>query len=105
MSKDEKSVLSLGDRIQMSNVLPDKDSFERLMIRKGILATTEIKPEDAKKHELRTENGQIKWTNAELKYSYEFSQTEKDYIRDCLKDLSSKNVLGAEATDLYEQFV
>ena len=68
---------------------------------------TKLENKDISKHEVKTDasNGSIKWIKDEISYSYEFTQPEKDYIRDNLKALSDKKQLGADAMGLYKQFV
>lgn len=103
MSKE--TTLKLGDRIQMSNILPAKDSFERLLIRESILDKTKLLEVDVQKHEVKTVNGSINWTNNDIKYAYDFTPEQEGYIRENLKTLSDKKELGADSIDLYKTFV
>jgi len=100
-----KKELTLADRMHFPKLLPDKDSFERLLIREGILEKCIITNEDVKKHSIKTEAGQISWVNDEITYKYEFTETENTYIRECLQDLSKKKELTSNALGLYKQFV
>ena len=107
MEKTDKITLKLVDRIQLSNILPSKDTFERLVLREGIIEKTKLKEADVEKHQVKTDatNGSITWTKNEVEYHYEFTYAEKNYIRDTLKALSDNKELLADALNLYKTFV
>ena len=45
--------LTLGDRINIANILPAKDSYERLILRQDILDMVKINSQEVDKYEIK----------------------------------------------------
>lgn len=103
--KNNQLNLKIGDRIQLQNILPGEDAFERLLMREIILKKVKINEKEISTHNLRTEGGSIMWEKSDISYSYEFDENEREYVKGCLKELSDKKKLTADALGLYKTFV
>ena len=103
----KKYNLKIGDRIGLTNVLPEEDTFERLVLRESILKKVSITVDELAKYQIKTdaESGSINWNNAKASFEYEFSKSEIDYIRDLLKSLGDSGKLRSMMLDLYREFV
>jgi hypothetical protein len=102
--KNKTIKLSTLERLSLPTILPDKDNIDRLLIRKSIVEKTEIGIEESNKIELKQEGSVLRW-NAEGKFEkdYDFSETEINYMKNCIDDLSNKKELRASLIDLYQK--
>lgn len=102
--KDQKIKLSTLERLSLSTILPEKDNIDRLIIRKSILAKTEIGIEESEKIGLKQEGSKLFWNEeGKVEKEHEFSEVEMNYMRNCINELSNKKELHATMVELYQK--
>jgi len=97
-------LLGVQNRLLLSQLLPEKDSFDKLILRKDILAKTTFTQEDLVKYGIKSEGSKISWTSS-VAVDIQFTSAEKNYIVERLKFLSEKKELTTTHVELYEAFV
>lgn len=98
--------LTLIERLALPSICPEKDNIDRLLIRKSILAKTDLTPEQSKELELKQEGQQLFWkkgVKAAEDIDVKFSEIEANYLRSCMNELSNKKELHASMIDLYQK--
>ena len=101
----KKVNFSIAERISILNIMPDKDNFERLIIREEILEKVKLKINEIDKYDIQTTEKGITWNDDGATFGYTFNKTESNYIRDNLKKLSEENKLEAGLLRIYKTFV
>lgn len=99
------SPLTLLDRVLLLNTLPVKDSFERLVLRKDVLAKVEPNQEEIEKYKIQSVGAQVKWEPSEDIFDISFTEAEVNYVREILRELSTQKQLTAQHFSIYEMFV
>lgn len=102
----KKGKFTLSDRINIVQILPQKDNFERLIIREEILDMVKITSAEIEKHQIQTSDaGGVSWKDNGASWDYDFNGTQANYLRDNLKNLSEKKELDAALINIYKIFV
>lgn len=102
------SKIKLQDRVHLSFILPQEDSFERLILREEITDKVKITAKEVEEYDIKTlENGAISWKieDKDNAFDYEFSESEKNYLSSILVELSEEKKLNANMMDMYKTFV
>ena len=97
-------LLGIQERLLLPTLLPAKDSFEKLIIRKDVLAKIEFSQAEVRDFGMETVENQIKWKKSPL-VDVTFTDAEKNYVRDGLKKASEAQSLTTQHIPLYEAFV
>ena len=98
--------MKILDRLVLQNILPNKTSFEDLIIRKDILQKVEITQEELNLIEFKTVENKLTWDGTkDPNKEIIFTESEKNLIKKSLKSISEKNELEENMMDLYKEFV
>ncbi len=97
--------LTLLQRIQLTSLIPQKGNYEKLVITEDLRKKIGLTQEEVKDNEVKTlENSMISVkTNPEKEL--EFTELEKNMIKDGFKELDKKGELNAALLPLYRLFV
>ena len=97
-------LLSIQNRLLITQILPIKDSFDKLILRKDVVSKVEFTQSELDKFKIVTEGSQVKWEKGGM-VDVAFSDAEKNYVSEQLKGLSDKKELSIQLVELYEAFV
>ncbi len=95
---------TIKDRITLMISLPSKGTFNDLILRKDVLKKIELTQEELEKYKIKSEGNGVTWEPTEDKFPIEFSESEKNYVRESLKELDKKKEAQPEHLTLWELF-
>ena len=103
--------LTIGERIRVSEILPEKSNYETIKTIKKLISDLEPSEKEAKKYNIRTEKDKgsghsfIKWENKNGTEEVEIGEMAHDVITNALNKLEKENELTDRDYTLYEKFV
>jgi hypothetical protein len=104
-----KTKLTLSDRMAIGVILPEEGKFEDLIVVEDIKDKVSIQQKELTDYEIQTlANGAVAWSaekTAGVTFPYEFTDKEKEVIKESLKKLNDSEKLHASHVTLYKTFV
>jgi hypothetical protein len=102
-----KITLTLQDRIVMPTVLPERGSFEDMIIREDIREKVQLSQKETSKYKIiqDKETGYLSWVESDDSFDYEFTELEENLIIKNLKEMSDNKKLTSSHLGLYKKFV
>lgn len=108
---EKKTSLTLSDRIHLPSILKTEGNYSYLIIRKDIIKKLAISQEEVKKYEIKEieegfQKGWLSWNEkgASSKFSYDFTELEKNEIKLALQKLDKEEKLPVYLQDAFEKF-
>jgi hypothetical protein len=97
--------LGIKDRLKLIEVLPEKGTFEKLIIKQALHDKIAIQQNDVQKYSINEINNRLEWKKIDGSdiEKYELTELEFTYIKSILKDLNEKELLTTDLLDIYKQ--
>lgn len=95
--------LNTLERIVITDILPQRANFVELVIKNDIADKVNFKQEEIEKYGIKTEDSRISW-ESEAELEVEFTDFEKNMIKDSLKKLDESKQLESRHVSLYKKF-
>lgn len=99
----QKIDFSLLDRIALTETLPTRDSFMNLSLRRDILNKIQITGKERSKYGIEVTESGIQYKPNKDKFSYPFSESEINYLKQKLRGLSAQGILPDELFEVATQ--
>jgi len=97
--------LSLLDRVTILNILPEKGSYETIVVRKELVEKVGIKQTELDEYKIKDlGNGSIQWDTTVEDKDYDLTEREERLVRDSFKEKDRKEELTTSMLDTYEKF-
>lgn len=101
-SSTKKLLLTVSDRLYMSDILPQKGNYLELLTAKHISKKVEFSSAEVDELKLRQEGNQMRWnTKVENEKTVELTETELSFLSQRIDAMSEGNSLVFGAMDLY----
>lgn len=101
--------LSIKERIELPLILPEKSSFEKLIIKRDLLQKVDLSQQEIEEFKISsTDDGRITWFVPEGKSDikeFDLTNLEKTFLRDLLRSLSEKEELPDSFVEVYKQLI
>lgn len=94
--------LTFTERFVLTNIFPNKDSFENLVIQKSLFEKLDINPEVLKSHDFINTNGQFKFKEEGETIDISILKKEVVYLKNILKKLNDTDALQIQFVDIYQ---
>lgn len=105
----KKEKLTVGERINLGNLLPTKHDFITLKIIRDLQDQLSFTEDEIKKCNIRSEidNGRpvTRWDDAKYSKEFQFGEVLNDIIVKQLKKLDEMKALPIDHMTLYEKFI
>ena len=96
--------LSIGDRINILQILPKKGSYLKLVVIEDLQKKIGITQDEIVKHNIITKDNEITWQIEKEINEFDFKKLEIIEIESALIELSKANELTADTFNLYKLF-
>ena len=100
-----KVKLSIGERLIVPGVLPQKGSFEDILVKDDFVKKIRFTQEELEKYEIKQDGQGLKWNDPKVRFEYELTELEEALIKKQLTEMSNKKELGQEHISLYKKLV
>lgn len=102
-----KTTLSLSDRINLVNVLPQEGTWDKLTISEDVEDKIKITQKEIEEYEIKVHPTHVAWgeKGGNAKWDYNFNTLEIELIEESLKNLESSGKLNKQIKNLYKMFV
>lgn len=97
-------LLSIQDRVYLVSLMPEQDSIPNLLIRREIIDKVKISEQEATEINLKQEKTILTWDKKAEEKEIDITQQEKEYIHNCISDLSSRRSFHDQLLNLYFKF-
>lgn len=97
--------LTVLDRVLLLSSMPEKDSFDKLLIRKDILSKVEFNQEELEEFGVKTTDNQVRMEKPTEEKEIAFTESELNYVAEILKSLSDRKELTVQHMHIYDLFV
>lgn len=97
--------LTVLDRVLLQSSLPEKDSFDKLLIRKDIFAKVEFNQEELQEFGVKATDNQVHMAKPNEETDLKFTESEVNYVCEALKAISDKKELTPQHMHIYDLFV
>jgi len=97
--------LSVGERIRLLGILPDKGNILTLKIVQTLRDDVSFSEKEIEDWKIKSEGGMIKWSDKAKDKQVHIGDTALGVITDALKALDESNELTAADISLWDKFV
>lgn len=100
--------LTIADRLSIQNILPEKDNYVNLCIKREIIKKTTFSSDEIEKNSIvNRQDGDkmvMTWKEVTTPTEVEFKASEITYVMEILKKLSEEKGLTSAMLSIYELF-
>lgn len=103
-----QKTITMLDRLELAGVLPQKGSYEKLVVARDVEQKIKITQDDILKYGIIFIDSKVQWQipkGEQDAFTYEFTNLENKVIREELEALEKKGDLPKNFVHLYEVFV
>lgn len=99
--------ITLVDRILIPDVLKKEGNYSQMIINKDIVSKCQLSQSELEEFEVKQFGTQLSWNEkgVNANFEIEFTELEKNEIREGLKKINEENKLNINLIHIYELFV
>lgn len=105
MQNLEKIELTFTEKLFISQLIPTEDSFNNLVVRNDIVEKIGLKQEDYTENKYKVVGKNSTWSDTGKKTIVEFTNPEKEYLKEKLKLADTQKKLNFRLVDFYKKII